>query len=311
MKTLNTMKITLIAASVALLAACGQRVEVPPAHVGKIMTKDGYQENLIPTSKFRLEQCMTYCDRLVVMDIADKAYSENLNIFIPEDQLNLGVTVQATEELFKAISPKEENDHLSVIENQRIYQTYASQIIQKEVREYLSKFSISQIASSNEKINAEISAKLSDVIGSRTPFNVRFIGITGLKYPEIITKAQEAAAERREAIQQEEAQAKVTEVKLSAQLQEARLQRAIEKEKAETEALAQRVLAESVDPRVIKLRQLEIEKIKAERWNGQLPVFGGGSGGQMPVLFNIPAAAISEAIADGKPAPAPAKPAGK
>lgn len=319
MKTLNTMKITLIAASVALLAACGQRVEVPPAHVGKIMTKDGYQENLIPTSKFRLEQCMTYCDRLVVMDIADKAYSENLNIFIPEDQLNLGVTVQATlsinpkktEELFKAISPKEENDHLSVIENQRIYQTYASQIIQKEVREYLSKFSISQIASSNEKINAEISAKLSDVIGSRTPFNVRFIGITGLKYPEIITKAQEAAAERREAIQQEEAQAKVTEVKLSAQLQEARLQRAIEKEKAETEALSQRVLAESVDARVLKLRQLEIEKIKAERWNGQLPVFGGGSGGQSPVLFNIPAAAISEAIADGRPAPAPAKPAGK
>ena len=177
------------AASVALLAACGQRVEVPPAHVGKIMTKDGYQENLIPTSKFRLDQCWGYCDRLVVMDIADKAYAENLSIFIPEDQLNLGVTVQATlsinpkktEELFKSISPKEETDQLSVIENQKIYQTYASQIIQKEVREYLSKFSISQIASSNEKINAELSARLSEIIGSRTPFNVRFVGITGLK----------------------------------------------------------------------------------------------------------------------------------
>ena len=43
MKTVKTLKIALIAASVALLAACGQRVEVPPAHVGKIMTKDGYQ----------------------------------------------------------------------------------------------------------------------------------------------------------------------------------------------------------------------------------------------------------------------------
>ena len=319
MKLFSGIRAVLFSLAAVALVGCGQRVEVPPAHVGKIMTKDGYQDNLIPTSKFRLDQCMTYCDRLVIMDIADKAYSEALNIFIPEDQLNLGVVVQATlsinpkktEELFGAISPKEENEHLSVIENQRIYQTYASQIIQKEVREYLSKFSISQIASSNEKINAEISPKWSDVIAARPPFNVRFIGITGLKYPEIITKAQEAAAERREAIQQEEAQAKVTEVKLSAQLQEARLQRAIEKEKAETEALAQRVLAESVDPRVIKLRQLEIEKIKAERWNGQLPVFGGGNGGQSPVLFNIPAAAISEAIADGKPAPAPAKPAGK
>ena len=284
------------------LAACGERVEVPPAHVGKIMTKDGYQPNLIPTSKFRLEQCFGYCDRLVVMDIADKAYKEELSIFIPGDQLNLGVTVQATlsinpkktEELFKSISPTAVNDQLSSIENQKIYQTYASQFIQKEVREYLSQFTISQIASSNEKINAEISARLSEVIGARTPFNVRFIGITGLKYPEIITKAQEAAAERREAIQQEEAQAKVTEVKLAADLQEARLQRAIEKEKAETEALSQRLLAESVDSRVLDLRRLQIEEtkaqaelVKASRWNGVGPVYSMGSGSS-PIMFSVP-----------------------
>ena len=282
--------------AVAALAACGQRVEIPPAHVGKIMTKDGYQENLIPTSKFRLPMCWVYCDRLVTMDISDKAYTENLSIFIPEDQLNLGVTVQATlsinpkktEELFTSISPSETSEFQSRIENQNIYKTYASQIIQKEVREYLSKFSIGQIASSNERINSELSVKLSDVLASRTPFNVRFVGITGLKYPEIITKAQEAAAERREAIQQEEAQAKVTEVKLSAQLQEARLQRAIEKEKAETEALAQKVLAESVDPRVIRLRELEIEKIKAEKWDGALPVYNMGSGGHNPIMFTSP-----------------------
>lgn len=320
MKLFSGIRVVLLSLAAVALVGCGQRVEVPPAHVGKIMTKDGYQDNLIPTSKFRLEQCITYCDRLVIMDIADKAYTEELNIFIPEDQLNLGVQIRATlavnpkktEALFGTISPTEKDEYLSVIENGLIYRTYASQIIQKEVREYLSKFSISQIASSNEKINAEISARLGEVIASRTPFNVSFIGITGLSYPKIITDAQEKAAERREAIQQEEAQAKVTEVKLSAQLQEARLQRAIEKEKAETEALSQRVLAESVDSRVLKLRSLEIEKIKAERWNGQLPLFGSsGAGGQSPVLFNIPAAAISEALNDAKPAPAPAKPAGK
>ena len=278
---------------IGVLAACGERVEVPPAHVGKIMGKDGYQDNLIPTSKFRLDKCWGYCDRLVTLDIADKAYKESLNIFIPTDQLNLGVVVQATlsinpkktEELFKAISPKELTDQLSIIENQRIYQTYASQIIQKEVREYLSQYSISQIASSNEKINSELSVKLQEVISDRTPFNVRFVGITGLQYPEIITKAQEAAAERREAIQQEEAQAKVTEVKMEAQLKEARLQRAIEKEKAETEALAQRTLADSVDSRVLALRALEIEMIKAQKWNGQLPVYNMGEGGHAPVIF--------------------------
>lgn len=289
----KVIKIVGAVVMVGVLAACGERVEVPPAHVGKIMGKDGYQENLIPTSKFRLDKCWGYCDRLVTLDIADKAYKESLNIFIPADQLNLGVTVQATlsinpkktEELFKAISPKELTDQLSIIENQRIYQTYASQIIQKEVREYLSQYSISQIASSNEKINSELSIKLQEVIADRTPFNVRFVGITGLQYPEIITKAQEAAAERREAIQQEEAQAKVTEVKMEAQLKEARLQRAIEKEKAETEALAQRTLADSVDSRVLQLRALEIEMIKAQKWNGQLPVYNMGEGGHAPVMF--------------------------
>lgn len=291
---LRRFGIVVAVAAAALLSACGKAVEVPPAHVGMISTKDGYQENLIPTSKFRLPWCWTYCDRLVTLDVADKAYKEDLQIFIPEDQLNLQVTVQSTlsiepkktKELFKAIAPKATDDNqLSMIENIQVYRTYASQIIQKEVREYLSKYSISQIASSNEKINAELAVRLSTILSERTPFNVRFVGITGLKYPEIITKAQEAAAERREAIQQEEAQAKVTEVKLAAQLKEAQLQRAIEKKKAETEALAQRTLAASVDPNVLKLRQLEIDKIKAERWDGKMPTH---IMGDSPLMLNMP-----------------------
>lgn len=290
----------------ALVSACGQKVEVPPAHVGKIMTKDGYQENIIPTSKFRMDKCWAYCDRLVLLDIADKAYQEDLNIFIPEDQLNLGVTVKATlsinpkktEELFKAISPKELDSQQSVIESHKIYQTYASQIIQKEVREYLSKYSISQIASSNEKINSDLAERLGKVIAERTPYNVRFVGLTGLAYPKIITDAQEAAAERREAIQKEEAQTKVSEAQLERQLKEARLQRAIEKEKAETEADAQKVLATSVDSRVMQLRELEIKKTladaqlkAAEKWDGKQPttVTTLGGDGKIPLLMTMPA----------------------
>jgi predicted small lipoprotein YifL len=55
LKLLKKHKTSLAAVAAAfVLGACGQKVEVPPAHVGKIMTKDGYQESLIPTSKFRL-----------------------------------------------------------------------------------------------------------------------------------------------------------------------------------------------------------------------------------------------------------------
>lgn len=269
-----------IVAAALMLSACGDRVEVPPAHVGKIMTKDGYQDNLIPTSKFRLPACWAYCDRLVLLDVSDKAYQESMSIFIPEDKLNLGVTVRATlsvnpkktAELFNAISPEGSAGQTSVIANEQVYKTYASQIIQAEVREYLSQHSISQIASSNEKINADLSMRLGKAIEARTPFAVRHVGITNLKYPEIITKAQEAAAERREAIQQEEAQTQVSAARLERELREARLQRAIEKEKAETEALAQSTLAASVDSRVLQLRKLENERAWVEKWDGKLPV---------------------------------------
>lgn len=277
MKTL--IKIMTALAVALVLAACGQRVEVPPAHVGKIMTKDGYQEALIPTSKFRLAPCWAYCDRLVTLDVSDKAYQENLTIFIPEDKLNLDVSVRATlsvnpkktKELFNTISPKENKDDKSVIANEQVYQTYASQIIQSEVREYLSQYSISQIASSNEKINADLRVRMSKAIEARTPFSVRHIGITNLKYPAIITKAQEAAAERREAIQQEEAQTQVSAARQERELREARMQRAIEKEKAETEAVAQSTLAASVDSRVLELRKLENQRAWIDKWDGKLP----------------------------------------
>ena len=35
--------------------------------------------------------------------------------------------------------------------------------------------------------------------------------------------------------------------------------------------------------------ELEIEKIKAEKWNGQLPVYNMGAQGHNPIMFNVPA----------------------
>lgn len=290
----NIFKSLAMAAVMALaLVGCGERVEVPPAHVGKIMTKDGYQDTLIPTSKLRLPWCWTYCDRMVLLDVSDKSYTEPMTIFIPSDKLNITLDVRATlsvnqkkaNELFNSLKQESMGDQLSIISNNSIYDTYAKQILQAEVRAYLTQYTIAQIASSNEKINNDLQVLMAKVIGERTPFNVRYVGLTNLKFPAIITQAQENSAKRREMIAQEEAQLEVSKVSLSRELQEAQLQRAIEKEKAETEAVAQRTLAESVDPRVIRLRELEIERIKAEKWNGQLPATIMGS--EIPMIMSV------------------------
>lgn len=293
----NLTKLILSSFLVLSLAACGAKVEVPPAHVGKVMTKDGYQENLVPPSKFRLPVCFAYCDRLILLDTSDKTVQEPLEIFIPEDKLNLNIGIQATlslnpnqtESLFGTLQPSESDGVISTIRWETIYNTYAKQIILTETREYISKYSIAEIASSLEKVNGDLRVILQDRIKERTPFTVRYVGITNVKYPDIITAAQENAAERRERIQQEEAQLNISKVTLERELQETRLKRQIELEKAEIEAQAQRIQREVVDEKVLALRRLENERLMLERWNGTMPetVVINGKDSNNGILLNM------------------------
>lgn len=295
MKVSNMMKFAAIALAGAMMVGCGERVEVPPGFVGKIMTKDGYQDGLIPTSKLRLPACLNYCDRLVVLDTTDKSYVEPMKIFIPSDKLVVDVDLRATlsvdpqkaEALFNKLPQAPVNDYYSVINGQAVFSTYGQQVLQAEVRAYLTQYTISEISSSGEKINADIQVLLSKIMSERTPFTVRYAGLTNIKYPEIITQAQENSAKRREMIAQEEAQLEVSKVQLSRELQEAKMQRAIDKEKAETEAQAQRVLAEAVDPRSLRIKELEIEKIKAEKWDGALPQTIMGGNANIPMIMDM------------------------
>lgn len=295
MKVRNILKASVLALAATLMVGCGERVEVPPGFVGKIMTKDGYQEGLIPTSKLRLPFCNAYCDRLVVLDTTDKSYVEPMKIFIPGDKLIVEVDLRATlsvdptkaEAMFNKLPQIPETDQFSKISAESIYNTYGKQVLQAEVRSYLTRYTISEIASNGEKINADIQVLLSKVMSERTPFTVRYAGLTNIKYPEIITQAQENSAKRREMIAQEEAQLEVSKVQLSRELQEAKLTRAIEKEKAETTAQAQMVLAAAVDPRSLRIKELEIEQIKAEKWDGRLPQTIMGGDGNIPMIMDM------------------------
>lgn len=290
------LKTLAVLGTAVFLAACGSRVEVPPAHVGKILTKDGYQEAIIPPSKFRLDWCMVYCDKLVLLNVGDQAKTEGIEIFMPSDKLNmrvdvrltLGLDPRKTEPLFSALPsiPLAESDDTSIIEWNKIYTTYAQQIALAETREYLSKLSISEVASSLEKVTSDLRDILTKRLQERTPFVVRYVGITDIKYPDIITKAQENAATRREQIQQEEAQLEISKVSLERELQEARLQRQIEVERAQTEASAQRIQREVVDEKVLALRKLENQRMWIEKWNGQLPTMVTGENASL--LMQLP-----------------------
>ena len=272
-----------IAATTIALAGCGQRVEVPPAHIGKIMTNKGYQEGFISTSKFRLDTCWvgTACDKLVLLDASDKSKTETVDVFMPEDKLMMRVVVQSTltvnpkksEALFNTLPQSKigEEDQLSVIAWETIYNTYAKQIILAEAGEFISKFTIPHIASNREAVNAQLRTHLTKQIEARTPFQARYVGLVDVQYPKMIVDAQLNAAKRREQIQQEEAELEVSKVQLERELQEARLKRQIEVERAETESATQRAQAVTLTPMYLEKLRIDNEAAKIAKWNGALP----------------------------------------
>lgn len=262
MKFRNALVVSALAFS---LAACGSKVEVPAAHVAKIMTKDGYKADTIGTSKFRLDWCWAYCDKLVLLDASDQAVSEKMELFMPEDKLNMTFDLRLTmiinpnkyEELFARIPPVDQNG-VDVISWNKAYVTYAQQIVRAEAREFLSDFTIAEIASSRETINTQLSQRLTKSINEKTPFQVRYVGLADIQYPKIIVEAQENAAERREKVQQEEAQLQISKVQLERQLQEQQLQRKVDVERALAEAEVARIQSQSLTPQYMKYRELQI-----------------------------------------------------
>lgn len=264
MSMIRKFGIALMIGAGVLLAGCGEKVEVPSAHVAKVLTKDGYKPGVVPPSKFRLEVCAAYCDEIVLLNVSDQSVTEPMKLYMPKDKLNMDFKLQTTlsvketayDDLFSRIAPANENG-VRYIPLSKVYSTYAEQIIRAEAREFLSQYSINDIASNLEAVNAQLSQKLTESINKRTPFSVRYVGLSDLQYPSIIVDAQENAAKRTEQIRQEQAQLELSKVTLERNLQEQRMQRAIDVERAQAEAQVNKILADSMTDRYVKYRELQ------------------------------------------------------
>lgn len=263
----SVWKMIAVGAVALAIAGCGKKVTVDNAEVGKVMDRRGFQEDVVTTSTFRLSPCWwpgAVCERLVRLDVSDRSVSEDFDLFMPEDKLGmefrLGVTVgvkdEGINELFNKIPPSGEG-RFRQISVDRAYKTYAQRIIRAETRSFLTQYSIAEISSNRDVIGAQLFKHLKDKVEAQTPFHIRYAGLDAVNYPPLIINAQERAAERREAIQQEEAQLEIARVQFERKIEEEQLQRKVDVEKAEAEAEVNKIVSESVTPAYITYRQLK------------------------------------------------------
>ena len=269
-------KLFLIPIIAASLAACGEAVEVPPAHVGKVLTKNGYKPDTIPPSKFRLEMCWAYCDKLIVAEMSDIGLKEQFRLFMPKDQLNMSFDIRFTmslrqdekviETIYNRIPADVDEDGDAIISALKVYQTYGQPVVREVIRTVVSKYSINEVASSREAINAEVFDAVSKALNG-TPISVKRLAFADMQFPDVIVRAKEIAAERRAAIQQAEAEKQVTLVNMQAELEKAKAERAVRRERAEAAKEENKIFSESVTDEYLKYKTLEVLETLAQNPN--------------------------------------------
>lgn len=275
MKKLLSLVSMLIMA--VMLTGCGQRVTIAPNEVGQIMTPSGYNGNIIETSTFRLDFCGLpgqICDKLVTLDKSDQEVTEDLKLFMPQDKLKMDFSVKLVlavnpdqyQLLFTKV-PATKDSTGYMIPLSKAYRTYAQQVILKVSREVMAQYKIEEIAANREAVGAQLANRLIDEVREQTPFIVRNASLADVKYPDLITNAQEKAAERREQIATEEAETQKRMIALDREYQETVKQRKIDVEKAAADAEINAIISKSMTKEYVQYKQLEVMSKLAESDN--------------------------------------------
>ena len=270
------------------LAGCAPQVQVPPAYVGKILTKDGYKPETVTPSKFRLEYCMVYCDQLILLQASDQSKTEPFQIFLPKDQLNMKLDVRMTlsvnKDMIEFIYDKVPAKG-SVISFDDIYDTYAMPVVRDVIRQVVTKYTINEIASSREQVSAELNAAVGRALSDK-PIILQNLGLADVQFPPVITQAKEKAAERREQIEREKAQLELQRVTMERDLEQAKMQRAIDREKAEATKEVNEILSKSVTDKYLAYRSLEVlEKLAVSENKEFVPMEAVGTLGLQQAIF--------------------------
>lgn len=263
-----------------VIASFGTAVEIPPAHVGKLSTKNGLQQGVIPPSTIRLSNLCLTCDKVILAEASDYPMQESLVIYMPKDQLNLKVdlrgivTVSSGEEninqIFDRVTAKlTDSRRVRLIPLSSVYSIYAQPIIREVIRSALTKYSIAEVMASRAKVSAELTELIRSKL-STTPISIKQLGLADVQPPEVIVRAREAAKEREIAIQRAEADKQVKLKEAEAALEVAKKQQQVDLKEAETQVLVNQKLTEGVNEAFVTQRWLKVMEQLSRNTSGKV-----------------------------------------
>ena len=258
-------------ALITLTAGCGARVEVPPAHVGKIKTANCIEEKLHTPSSFRLPFSMMVRNQLLIVETSHFAVEEPLEIFMPKDKLVMTFDIRGTlsiapddaNSIFENITAQDQDLTVMTIPSKKVYDIYGTQVIRTKARAIVTQYGIYDVLENMDEISLEILNACREEL-SGTPLRIQRLALSNVKPPSIIVVAQEKAKEREVAIQQAEADKLVDIKEAEAALEVALKQQEVDLVEAETQVLVEKKLSESVSGAFVTQRALKaLDKLAA------------------------------------------------
>lgn len=276
------IQITLALLSAALFSGCYLPTSIDSGEVGVVKAWGEVQDSPIAAG---LTMSLIPGDDLYTMKTKNKqAVFSNSNI--PDDSRNpdtaytSAVTVLTEQQLpipldismLYQLDPKQATTMMKnygedgVWDDKLVIRTTRSL-----VRDAIGQVSLEKLNSSRAAYEETIRLKLNNVLAKNgvtiTQFNIQNIGVPTAIQESVLAKEQ----------------AKQSAEKAKYQVEQAKAEAEVEIAKADGVAKANDILAASLTDRLVTYKQLEIQRLQAEKWNGAMP--STVAGGNTPIML--------------------------
>lgn len=261
------MKKLLLMASAILMAfvMTGCYEQVPAGTVGKIMGKNGWEPEIYPPSKVWVSNNFWNFnpEKLYLVQTTTKKYVQPITVLL-NDKMTLRVTIvfrgriTSNKKILNSLfNDMEMNDN--IITTDEVYHIYGKMIILNTAREVISKYTVDTVNKNYQRITNELYLALAPKLKS-LPIEISDITIGSIEYPDVVTKAIDAAKERQMAIAKEEANVQIALTKAKGAEAVAKANYKIKMLEAKRIRDYNKMIAEGVTPALLNLRKLEIQE---------------------------------------------------
>lgn len=250
---------------------CSQTV--PPAHKGKKLTPSGYQTDIIEPGKVWIWPRQ----ELILIETRTDTYNETVKVIL-EDKLSLTVDVRfrgrikgdegIINTMFNDITTGDDR----TVSFMEVYNVYGRMAVQNKTREIIGAYNVDEVHKNYGRLSLELNAALKKEL-SDTPVDISDVALGNIDYPDVVTKAIEAAEERRLAIAREEAQAEIEATKKKNERRLAELDYETRMTKARTIRDENQTIGEGITPQLLELKRLEVQQAMVEASGDNTTVF--------------------------------------